>query len=134
MTEQKTTRENHLDCPFCHLDENREIIIESDLAYAIYDKFPVNAGHVLIIPKRHCADYFELSPGEQSDCWQLINTVKKIITDQFHMDGFNIGINIGESAGQTIFHVHIHLIPRYKGDVEDPRGGVRGAIPEKMKY
>ncbi len=134
MAKQKTTKGDHPDCPFCHLDDNREIIIESDLAYAIYDKFPVNAGHVLIIPKRHCADLFELVPGEQYACWQLINEVKKIITDHFHPDGFNIGINIGESAGQTIFHVHIHLIPRYKGDVEDPRGGIRGAIPEKMRY
>ncbi len=127
------TKENH-SCPFCINDEKREIILESDLAYAIFDKYPVGKGHVLIIPKRHCADYFNLSHEEQESCFELLNSVKQILVQNFHPDGFNVGINVGETAGQTIFHVHIHLIPRYKGDMPDPRGGVRAVIPEKRVY
>jgi diadenosine tetraphosphate (Ap4A) HIT family hydrolase len=125
---------NQLDCPFCNPDSERELILESATAYAIFDKFPVNQGHTLIIPKKHCSDYFELSFKEQAACWYMLNKAKEVLTKQFNPDGFNIGININESAGQTVPHVHIHLIPRYKGDVKEPRGGVRGVIPEKQKY
>lgn len=125
---------NDMKCPFCNLVPSLEIIAESSLAYSIYDGFPVSKGHVLVIPKRHCADYFELSCEEQSVCWLLLNDVKKIIQRLYNPDGFNIGININHSAGQTIPHVHIHLIPRYPGDVNNPRGGVRGVIPGKMSY
>jgi diadenosine tetraphosphate (Ap4A) HIT family hydrolase len=104
------------------------------MVYPIYDKFPEINGHALLIPKRHCADYFELSSKEQSACWSLVNTVKQILKEKFIRDGFNIGINVNKEAGQTIDHVHIHLIPRYKGDVKDPEGGVRGVIPEKRNY
>ena len=124
----------HLDCPFCKPDSERELILESATAYAIFDKFPVNNGHTLIIPKKHCSDYFELSFKEQSACWFMLNKAKEILTIEFRSDGFNIGININESAGQTIPHVHIHLIPRFNGDVKEPRGGVRGVIPEKKNY
>jgi diadenosine tetraphosphate (Ap4A) HIT family hydrolase len=125
---------NQLDCPFCNPDSERELILESATAYAIFDKFPVNNGHTLIIPKKHCSDYFELSFKEQAACWYMLNKAKEVLTKQFNPDGFNIGININETAGQTVPHVHIHLIPRYKGDVKEPRGGVRGVIPEKQKY
>ena len=121
-------------CPFCNPEVERELIVESATAYAIYDKFPVNDGHVLIIPKRHCEDYFNLTFKEQAACIFMLNKVKEIISNRFNPDGFNVGINVGEKAGQTINHVHIHLIPRYKGDVENPRGGVRGVIPNKQKY
>ena len=121
-------------CPFCNPESDRELIVESATAFAIYDKFPVNKGHALIIPKRHCADYFELSFREQSACMFMANKVKEILTDRFNPEGFNLGINIGEKAGQTVSHVHIHLIPRYAGDVEDPKGGVRGVIPDKRNY
>jgi ATP adenylyltransferase len=121
-------------CPFCRISEERELIAESSTAYSVYDKFPVSEGHALIISKRHCADYFELSNEEQSDCWTMINTVKHILTKKYNPDGFNIGINVNEAAGQTIPHIHIHLMPRYKGDVKDPEGGVRGVIPEKRIY
>jgi len=124
----------NLICPFCSIEKYREIIAESAMAYAIYDKFPVNPGHALIIPKVHCDDYFKLSLNEQAACWLLLNEVKNRITKQYKPDGFNIGINILEAAGQTIPHVHIHLIPRFKGDVQEPRGGVRGVIPEKKNY
>lgn len=122
------------DCPFCSPDSDRELLVESATAYAIYDKFPVNDGHALIIPKRHCSDYFQLTFKEQAACIFMLNKVKEVVSAKFNPDGFNIGINIGEKAGQTVNHVHIHLIPRYKGDVEEPRGGVRGIIPNKQKY
>ncbi len=121
-------------CPFCNPDSDRELILESEAAYSIFDKFPVNKGHVLVIPKRHCSDYFELTFKEQSACWLMVNSVKKIVLKKFNPDGFNIGINVSEAAGQTVSHVHIHLIPRYNGDVQEPRGGVRGVIPERKNY
>ena len=124
----------HPDCPFCNLDRDRELILESATAYAMFDKFPVNEGHVLIIPKRHCSNYFDLTFKEQSACWFMLNRLKAIIQKKFKPDGFNVGININEAAGQTVPHVHIHLIPRYAGDVAEPRGGVRGVIPEKREY
>ncbi|NCP83772.1 MAG: HIT domain-containing protein [Bacteroidetes bacterium] len=127
-------RTQNLDCPFCNPDSNRELIVESATAYAIYDKFPVSDGHALIIPKKHCPDYFDLTFKEQAACIFMLNKVKEIVSEKFNPDGFNIGINVGEKAGQTVNHVHIHLIPRYDADVEDPRGGVRGVIPNKQKY
>jgi len=127
-------RTEKLDCPFCNPDTERELIVESATAYAIYDKYPVNIGHALIIPKRHCADYFDLIFKEQAACMLMLNKVKEIVTARFKPDGFNVGINVGEAAGQTVPHVHIHLIPRYIGDVEEPRGGIRGVIPDKKNY
>jgi len=127
-------RTQNPNCPFCNPELETELIVESATAYAIYDKFPVSNGHALIIPKRHCVDYFDLTFKEQSACVFLMNTVKEIVSKKFNPDGFNIGVNIGEKAGQTINHVHIHLIPRYDGDVEEPKGGIRGVIPEKQKY
>jgi diadenosine tetraphosphate (Ap4A) HIT family hydrolase len=119
-------------CPFCNL--KREIILETELSFAIFDIFPVNEGHALIIPKRHTANYFDLTLEEQKDCIELLNRVKGIVQEKYKSAGFNVGININEAAGQTIPHVHIHLIPRYEGDVEEPRGGVRGVIPAKKNY
>jgi diadenosine tetraphosphate (Ap4A) HIT family hydrolase len=127
-------RTENTDCPFCNPDSERELIVESATAYAIFDKYPVNDGHALIIPKKHCSDYFDLSFKEQAACIFMLNRVKEIVSKKFNPDGFNIGINIGEKAGQTVNHVHIHLIPRYDGDVDEPRGGVRGVIPSKQKY
>jgi diadenosine tetraphosphate (Ap4A) HIT family hydrolase len=121
-------------CPFCHRDIGMMKILESETAFAIFDRFPVSQGHALIIPVRHCADYFDLTPEEQASCMELLNQVKQIVLDQYHPDGFNIGINVNEAAGQTVPHVHIHLIPRYHGDVENPLGGVRGVIPDKKEY
>jgi len=128
------TRDQNVNCPFCNPNAESELIVESATAYAIYDKFPVNDGHALIIPKRHCADYFVLTFKEQAACMFMLNTVKAVISKKFNPDGFNVGINVGVQAGQTVHHVHIHLIPRYNGDVDDPRGGVRGVIPYRQKY
>lgn len=122
-------------CPFCNIDKMQvEIIYEDDYVMAIYDSNPVNLGHTLIIPKKHISNYFDLTIEEQQQMWDIVNKCKSIIQKIYSPDGYNIGINIGKLAGQTVQHVHIHLIPRYKGDVENPRGGVRGAIPDKQNY
>ncbi len=122
------------DCVFCNLDSNKELISETATAVAFLDSFPVNPGHTLIIPKRHVTDYFELTIHQQRALWLVVNRCKALIQKRFNPDGFNVGINVGETAGQSIFHVHIHLIPRYKGDVENPRGGIRGVVPGKKDY
>lgn len=123
-----------LDCPFCFPNSETELIAESATAYAILDKYPVSNGHTLIIPKRHCVDYFSLTFREQSACIFMLNFVKPLIQTRFGSSSFNIGLNIGEVAGQTIPHVHIHLIPRFENDVEDPFGGIRSVIPKKRRY
>jgi ATP adenylyltransferase len=121
-------------CIFCDMKEIR-IIYESDLAYVVYDGYPVTEYHSLIIPKRHAETYFDLSAQEREDCHQLLVESKaQILKKDATVDGFNIGINSGESAGQTVFHCHIHLIPRRTGDTANPRGGVRGVIPSKAAY
>ena len=121
-------------CPFCTLPTDRAMIAESATVYAIFDKFPVSKGHALVIPTRHVSNYFDLTLQEQMDCLILLNEVKAILQKQFNPDGFNVGINIQAAAGQTVHHAHIHLIPRYQGDVPEPRGGVRGVIPGKQTY
>ena len=121
-------------CPFCKVESEREIIASSLLSVAFYDGFPVSPGHALIIPKRHVSSFFALSKEERQDLLNLADSVKRILEERYHPDGYNIGINVGEAAGQSIFHVHMHLIPRYQGDVPSPRGGVRGVIPTKQNY
>ncbi|MDQ0253368.1 diadenosine tetraphosphate (Ap4A) HIT family hydrolase [Evansella vedderi] len=118
-------------CAFC---EELELIVENEYAFAIFDEYPVNKGHLLILPKRHVSDFFETTLEERAAFNALLEEGKRLLEEKYQPDGYNIGINCGESAGQTIFHVHVHLIPRYKGDMEDPRGGVRGVIPNKQKY
>jgi diadenosine tetraphosphate (Ap4A) HIT family hydrolase len=118
-------------CPFCD-ETNYES--EGDLTFAKTDSYPVSKGHTLVIPKRHISSYFECTDNERLELWSLVEQVKTELEDTFAPDGFNIGINVGEAAGQTVPHMHIHVIPRYSGDMDDPRGGVRGIIPEKQKY
>ena len=124
-------------CPFCNIektaDKNR-IVYQDDTWIAIYDNYPVSQGHVLLIPKRHVETFFNLNMVEFSSIGVTIGIIKMILDKKFHPDGYNIGANCGEAAGQTVMHCHIHIIPRYKGDMENPRGGVRGVIPEKQKY
>ncbi|MCB9234443.1 MAG: HIT family protein [Bacteroidia bacterium] len=120
------------DCPFCSL--NRELIAENSLAVAFYDAYPVNPGHALVIPRRHVADYFDLTPAERHACWDLLDEVKQIVDAKFSPDGYNAGVNAGTAAGQTVFHVHLHLIPRYVGDVEDATGGVRNVVDGMGKW
>ena len=127
-------KEKNPDCPFCNLASNVELISETATAVAFLDNFPVSQGHTLIIPKRHVESYFDLTTHEQRALWLLVNRCKSIIEKRYNPDGFNVGINVGEIAGQSVFHVHIHLIPRYKDDVQNPQGGVRGVVPNKQNY
>jgi diadenosine tetraphosphate (Ap4A) HIT family hydrolase len=120
-------------CPFCRLT-NSQCVIVSDLSCVIPDAFPVNPGHLLIIPKRHAGDFFDLTENEIADLMGLLQRAKAVLDETYNPAGFNVGINVGTAAGQTIPHVHIHLIPRYLGDVMDPVGGVRGVLPWKAKY
>lgn len=120
-------------CPFCNINNHR-IIIENAFAFAIHDGYPVAPGHCLIIPKRHISSFFETTIEEQLSFLDLIAKVQQMIKNEHNPDGFNIGVNDGEAAGQTVMHLHIHLIPRYLGDIEDPRGGVRWVIPENAPY
>lgn len=122
-----------LNCIFCNLEKER-IVTENERTFAIYDIFPVSEGHMLIIPKKHFKDYFEVDQQTRDELWKLVDECKRIVDKKFKPDGYNIGINCGEAAGQTVMHLHIHLIPRYKGDIKNPRGGVRGVIPEKRIY
>lgn len=121
-------------CVFCS-NTDSSVIADNDLAFAIQDRFPVTDGHALVIPKRHVESYFSMTQAELRACNHLIEELRELIESRDpSVSGFNIGINVGEAAGQTIFHCHIHLIPRRLGDVEDPRGGVRAVIREKQKY
>jgi diadenosine tetraphosphate (Ap4A) HIT family hydrolase len=120
-------------CPFCTLPPER-IIDSNDLALVIRDGYPISPGHTLVIPKRHIGSWFETTPEEQSAMLNLLERAKIVLETEFRPDGYNIGINDGPTAGQTVPHLHMHLIPRYKGDLTDPRGGVRWIIPEKAKY
>ncbi|RTZ61193.1 MAG: HIT family protein [Gammaproteobacteria bacterium] len=123
----------HKGCPFCNMDPEA-VILKNEYCFAIFDKYPVNPGHTLIIPYRHTDSYFSLTKEEKIAIVELIDEVKRFLDKKFSPDGYNIGVNIGKWAGQTIMHVHIHVIPRYKGDTPDPTGGVRGVIPEKRNY
>ena len=120
-------------CPFCTLPPER-IIDSNDLALVIRDGYPVSPGHTLVIPKRHVGSWFEITPAEQQALLDLLAKAKAVLETELKPDGYNIGINDGPTAGQTVPHLHMHLIPRYRGDQEDPRGGVRWIIPEKAKY
>ena len=121
----------HQDCPFCR---NPEFIIENELAFASWDSYPANTGHCLITPRRHIAEYFQATAEEKVAIWSLVDEMKTIIDKEHKPDGYNIGVNIGAAAGQSVPHIHIHMIPRYWGDVENPKGGVRGVIPHRQKY
>jgi diadenosine tetraphosphate (Ap4A) HIT family hydrolase len=119
-------------CIFCN-EENP--LIKNELAYASFDKFPVTKLHVLITPKRHVETFFELTPSEKNYCFDLLDQVKeKLVQMDNTISGFNVGFNSGKDAGQTIMHCHIHIIPRRKGDVPEPQGGIRNVIPGKGKY
>jgi diadenosine tetraphosphate (Ap4A) HIT family hydrolase len=109
-------------------------VLGNDVAYARYDKYPVTPGHLLLITRRHVSGFFEASAMERSALFDLLVAGKALLDEQFQPDGYNIGVNAGATAGQTIMHLHVHLIPRYRGDVADPRGGVRGVIPTRQHY
>ena len=120
-------------CPFCN-PTKKDIVLQNDLCYARFDKYPASQGHMLVIPFRHVADVFDLTEEEWSSGRALLHECKALIESNFSPDGYNIGFNVGEAAGQTVLHCHLHLIPRYRGDVADPRGGIRGVVPGKQGY
>jgi diadenosine tetraphosphate (Ap4A) HIT family hydrolase len=120
-------------CPFCTLPAER-IVTSDEYALVIRDAFPISPGHTLIVPKRHVRSFFEIERRERESMLGLLEAAKEKLDREFQPDGFNVGINDGTAAGQTVLHLHIHLIPRYAGDRPDPRGGVRWIIPEKADY
>lgn len=120
-------------CPFCSLDAKRVILTDTH-AVAIRDAYPVSRGHTLIIPRRHIGSFFDTSAEEQLSLLALLAQAQQALAEEFGPEAWNIGINDGPAAGQTVPHLHIHLIPRYAGDIPDPRGGVRWVLPEKADY
>lgn len=120
-------------CPFCSPAPGR-IAAESDLAIALRDNYPVTEGHTLVVTRRHVETYFDVTAEEKTALWSLVDEVKADLDREFSPDGYNIGFNAGAASGQTVMHIHIHVIPRRDGDTDDPRGGVRGVIPNKQKY
>ncbi len=118
-------------CRFC---SPRGVTARNELAYSTRDSYPVSPGHSLIIPFRHCASFFDLTREDVSACMELLAQERMVLDDAFDPDGYNVGVNVGAAAGQSIFHVHIHLIPRYTGDSSHPQGGVRQVIPKKADY
>ena len=121
-------------CPLCRRALASGLLGQNDLAVAFLDGFPVNPGHTLIVPRRHVEDLFSLTEDERQALWALLPSVRRAIENQHHPDGYNVGVNVGEAAGQTVMHVHLHVIPRYRGDTPDPRGGVRWVVPERADY
>jgi ATP adenylyltransferase len=127
--------DNDPECRFCHHKVLSRVVEEYETVWAIKDGYPVSDGHHLILPKRHTPDWFSMTENERRDADALIRILKTRLSETDRtITGFNMGVNSGESAGQTIFHAHIHLIPRRDGDTSHPRGGVRGVIPNKMSY
>lgn len=129
---QEKKRDPNNPCLFCK--DAKGVSLENELAYSARDSYAVSPGHTVVIPKRHVASFFDLTQEEVVACMALVNEEKKLIDHEFNPDGYNVGVNVGSSAGQSIFHVHIHVIPRYKGDVENPQGGVRHVITKKAHY
>lgn len=120
-------------CPFCQLPDESCVLV-NETVRAFRDSFPVSKGHTLIVPSRHVASIFDLDEQEQQAIWSAVAVIRRELKEEFEPDGFNIGVNDGAAAGQTVPHAHVHVIPRYTGDVVDPKGGVRWVIPEKADY
>ena len=120
-------------CIFCNIDYS-EVIAENNLFYSRWDKFPVSNGHAEVIPKRHVESFFDLSLDELVKMYDLVKVTKEVIDKKYNPDAYNLGINDGVAAGRTVHHFHMHIIPRYSGDVANPRGGVRHVIPGKGDY
>ena len=133
MTEENQSKTSYKNCPFCSLLEAR-IVKSNDHGFIIRDGYPISEGHTLIIPKRHVGSFFQITELERSSLMELLDYAKSLLDEQLKPDGYNIGINDGPAAGQTVPHLHIHLIPRFVSDMPDPRGGVRWIIPDKADY
>lgn len=123
-----------MSCAFCDRLATGPLLASNDLAAAFADGFPISPGHALIVPRRHEADFLALTDAEQAAIWALVPSVRQGPDAVHAPDGYNIGVNAGEAAGQTVLHAHLHVIPRYKGDVDDPRGGIRLILPKLARY
>jgi diadenosine tetraphosphate (Ap4A) HIT family hydrolase len=121
-------------CIFCRRRDQPDLLAANDLAVAFPAGFPVSPGHALIVPRRHEPDFFSLASDEQAAVMALVNPVRAALEGPFSPDAYNLGVNAGKAAGQTILHTHLHVIPRYAGDVKEPRGGVRWVLPETARY
>jgi diadenosine tetraphosphate (Ap4A) HIT family hydrolase len=128
----KRAHDTH-DCPFCSAAADR-VVAESDLTITIRDGYPVSPGHTLVVTKRHIESLFDMTGEEQAEIMAAVRDAKHALDAEFGPDGFNIGVNVGAAAGQTVMHAHVHVIPRFKGDTADPRGGIRHCIPGKGYY
>jgi diadenosine tetraphosphate (Ap4A) HIT family hydrolase len=117
----------------CELCAPQSVLLQNPLAYACLEKYSLSRGHLLVVPKRHVADFFEMTSEEQIAVLALLLDARKLIGDQHSPDGYNVGTNVGAAAGQSRMHVHVHLIPRYRGDVANPRGGIRCVLPESRR-
>jgi len=122
------------DCPFCNRLALGDLPPGNGMAAALPDAFPLNPGHTLVVPRRHVASFFELRRGEQAAIWRLVAEVKSRLDSEVSPAGYNIGLNVGPAGGQTVGHAHVHVIPRFVGDVADPRGGVRWVVPVRAAY
>jgi diadenosine tetraphosphate (Ap4A) HIT family hydrolase len=120
-------------CPFCEVAPER-VFHSGAHILGVWDGFPVSPGHALLVPRRHVANWFEASVVERNELAEAIEIARVAISERHDPDGFNVGMNLGAAAGQTVPHLHVHVIPRYAGDVEDPRGGVRWVVPSKADY
>jgi diadenosine tetraphosphate (Ap4A) HIT family hydrolase len=120
-------------CPFCQPD-SEQIWFEDQTGFVLRDAYPISQGHALVIPRQHTVSLFQLPIDTQAALWQLVSEARRRIDEELRPDGFNVGVNDGEAAGQTVMHAHIHVIPRWTDDVADPRGGIRWVIPEKARY
>jgi len=132
MTETTTMADSA--CRMCKSKSSPRLMFEGKYGFAVWDRHPVSAGHFLVVPHRHFSDYFDINDEEREELWLLVARGKAVADEKYHPDGYNIGINVGKWAGQSIPHLHIHVIPRYAGDVENPKGGVRGVVPERKLY
>ena len=119
------------DCVFC---KKYDLVHQGKLVFISQDRYPASPGHMLIVPDRHVPDYFDCRPDEITELWQMVHVAKQLVEKNHQPDSYNIGINVSKAAGQSVPHTHIHLIPRYQGDVDDPRGGVRSVIPARRTY
>lgn len=122
------------DCPLCEALSGHDLVVATPGAVAVMDRYPLNPGHCLILPRRHTPLFWDLTVEETATLFEVLAQARKLIEEKFAPDGYNIGVNVGDAAGQTIGHVHVHLIPRYRGDDDDPRGGVRWILPERAVY
>jgi len=121
------------DCPFCEPEPDRRWL-EDSVAIALRDAFPVAEGHTLVVPVRHVASIFDLALAERADLWRLVGKARDRLQQELRPHGFNIGLNGGCAAGQTVMHAHVHIIPRFLGDAPDPRGGIRWVVAERARY